>query len=185
MHPVHVLWHSAGERSSEHCVLAETPAGWRISGVTVLPVDAASSHIEYSVDTGPDWETRRAHVAVYGARRLEWEAVRLEEGWAVNGTVRDDLSGCTDVDLGWTPATNTLPIRRLGLDVGESATTVALWLRFPEFDLTPLEQRYTRTTDRLWRYSSGSFDAEIAVDEHGLAQRYGNDLWTAIAVSRS
>ena len=35
------------------------------------------------------------------------------------------LDGCPDVDFGWTPATNTVPIRRLGLEVGETASITA------------------------------------------------------------
>jgi len=44
--------------------------------------------------------------------------------WNGGSTVRErtDLAGCSDVDLGWTPATNILPIRRTGLVVGGSTT---------------------------------------------------------------
>ena len=54
---------------------------------------------------------------------------------------RPDLDSCSDIDLGWTPATNLLPIRRLALDVGETATTTAVWVRFPEMTIEPSEQK--------------------------------------------
>lgn len=41
---------------------------------------------------------------------------------AAHGTGRDELAGCLDVDLRATPYSNTMPVRRLGLDVGASAT---------------------------------------------------------------
>jgi hypothetical protein len=38
--------------------------------------------------------------------------------------------GCLDIDLGFSPSTNLLPIRRLTLAVGEAATVRAAWLPF-------------------------------------------------------
>jgi hypothetical protein len=61
--------------------------------------------------------------------------------------------GCTDIDL-ISASTNTIPIRRLGLAVGETAEVGAAWLRFPVSTLS-LEQRYTRLEEGLYRYESG------------------------------
>jgi hypothetical protein len=96
--------------------------------------------------------------------------------WLVDDVMNDDLKGCVDIDLGWTPATNTLPIRCLGLHVGESAETVSAWLRFPEMDSTAATQSYTRVSDNLWRYRSGHIDYDLEVSADGVVCRYG-DLW--------
>ena len=89
-----------------------------------------------------------------------------------------EFEGLVDVDLQVTPATNTLPIRRLQLGVGESAETDALWVRFPELALERLPQRYTRTGEFRYTYESrgGAFRAELEVDAQGLVVRYG-DIW--------
>jgi hypothetical protein len=60
----------------------------------------------------------------------------------VDGELVSQLDGCTDVDFGWTPATNTVPIRRLGLEVGQRASITAAWIRFPELDVVASEQWY-------------------------------------------
>ena len=52
------------------------------------------------------------------------------------------------MDLSATPSTNTLPIRRLALDVGASREVRAAWIRFPSCEIAPLPQRYTRLADR-------------------------------------
>ena len=39
----------------------------------------------------------------------------------INGAHRPDLDGCVDVELSCTPFTLSLPVRRLGLGVGEAA----------------------------------------------------------------
>ena len=73
-------------------------------------------------------------------------------GWARDGLPLPELAGALDVDLGFTPLTNTLPIRRLALAVGESAPVRSAWLRFPELRLEPLQQTYTREAELTFRY---------------------------------
>jgi hypothetical protein len=100
---------------------------------------------------------------------------------------QDDLEalhGLTDVDLGFSPVTNTLPIRRLDPAIGESVAVTAAWVRFPELTIEPLPQRYTRLAERRYRYESagGAFVAEIEVDDLGLVTTYEGG-WRRSAVS--
>ena len=74
--------------------------------------------------------------------------------WRLNGVEQPQVDGCIDVDLNFSPSTNLLPIRRVGLAVGERASVRAAWLRFPEFTLEPLEQIYERVGETAWRYES-------------------------------
>ena len=74
------------------------------------------------------------------------ELAELAEVWS--GTERPpEYSDCVDVDLSFTPATNTLPIRRLGLDIGEEAEIHVAWLVWPELTVQPVLQRYTRLAE--------------------------------------
>ncbi|HEU0053514.1 MAG TPA: putative glycolipid-binding domain-containing protein [Longimicrobium sp.] len=109
-------------------------------------------------------------------------SIAVEDGrWTVDGAARPELDGCVDVDISLSPSTNTLPIRRLGLAVGESAEVAAAWVRFPGLTVEVLPQRYTRLDERRWRYESrrGSFVAELEVDADGVVTRYG-DLWERV-----
>ncbi|HEY7176965.1 MAG TPA: putative glycolipid-binding domain-containing protein, partial [Micromonosporaceae bacterium] len=78
--------------------------------------------------------------------------------------------------------TNTLPIRRLGLGVGESAEILVGYIDVPTLTLRPAAQRYTRSTDRTYRYESGSFRADVIVDDAGLVIDYVR-LWRRVGVS--
>ena len=83
------------------------------------------------------------------------------------------MRGCHDVDLAVTPATNTLPVRRLELGIGKSEAIVASWVKFPELTVQPLSQRYTRLTKNTYHYeSSTGFSADIVVDDLGLVTTY-------------
>lgn len=105
-----------------------------------------------------------------------------DQQWQVDEQEREDLTGCVDVDLSITPATNTLPIRRLRLAVGESAEVTAAWVRFPALSVEPLRQRYTRLAENRYRYESleSGFTAELTVDDQGLVTHYpgGWEMWT-------
>ena len=94
------------------------------------------------------------------------------------------MMGCTDIDLNFSPSTNLLPIRRLGLAVGEASDVKAAWLRFPSFRLEPLAQQYRRLDELTYRYESagGQFVAELKVDPSGFVVDYPG-LWQAEAVS--
>jgi uncharacterized protein len=85
-----------------------------------------------------------------------------------------------DVDLGFTPATNTLPIRRLALAIGQSTPARSAWLRFPELRLEPLEQTYTREADQTFRYRAlidgETFTARLDTDVYGRVVLY-EGLW--------
>jgi hypothetical protein len=115
------------------------------------------------------------------ARRLALEADGAGH-WAVDGAPAAGLDGCLDVDLGWTPATNTLPIRRLGLRLGRTATIAAAWVLFPHLSVQLARQSYERLAERRWRYRQETYAADLTVDDAGLVLRY--DEWTAIAHSR-
>ena len=101
--------------------------------------------------------------------------------WRSSGRELHELTGCEDVDLALTPATNTLPIRRLDLGIGKSESVVAAWVKLPELTVQPLSQRYTRLSKNTYRYESNTgFSAEIVVDDLGLVTAYPGG-WERIA----
>ena len=103
-------------------------------------------------------------------------------GWTIDGARASALRGCTDVDLGFSPSTNTLPIRRLRLDISASKTINAAWVRFPGLEVVKAAQAYTRLDELTYRYASGSFEAELTVDGVGLVTDYAVWRRTAFAL---
>ena len=118
----------------------------------------AESHVRWRRLDVPGTEEARV-VRTAGGWRLTGE-VRVEEGgpagdgegrWSRDAAPLPGVEGALDVDLGFTPATNTLPIRRLALAVGETRPVRSAWLRFPGLRLEPLEQTYTREAGDVYR----------------------------------
>jgi hypothetical protein len=87
-----------------------------------------------------------------------------------------EVAACIDIDLNFSPSTNLLPIRRLGLEIGQQAEVRAAWLRFPSCKLEPLVQVYRRIGPNAYRYESagGKFVADLQVDDNGFVTQYPN-----------
>src|SRR5829696_6757114 len=94
------------------------------------------------------------------------------------GEPMPDLDGCIDVDISATPFTNTLPIRRLGFEPGQSEELTVAYIRVPELLIGPERQRYgcleARVDDGLYRFEAlpSGFTAELPVDADGLVLDY-------------
>jgi len=85
------------------------------------------------------------------------------------------LSDAVDIDLAVSPFTNTLPIRRLRLEEGETADIVTAYISSPGAEVLADPQRYTcLKKNALYRYASldSDFTRDIEVDEQGLVTLY-------------
>ncbi len=152
----------------------------------MLPLGDQPCHVDYDVFCDGHWMPESCIVRVSLPMQVRTLELRSDHNgyWRVNGEAAPHLTGCSDIDLGWTPATNTVPIRRLDLDVGDTANIVAAWIRFPELDVVANQQHYTRIASDRWRYRSGEYDFELVIDApSGLVLVYGDDLWRAAALS--
>lgn len=184
-----VAWRRLDEPGSEYCALARLATGWRFEGTVTVALDGRPLLAHYRVDCARDWRTRAVIVRAHeGAppRALRLLADARGRWWHGDHELMA-LRGCRDVDLGVTPSTNTLPIRRLGLAVGEARELTAAWVRFPDLTVQPLEQRYTRLAERRYRYESlidggGAFRADLDLDDLGLVTRYAG-LFERIATT--
>jgi ribosomal protein S18 acetylase RimI-like enzyme len=177
-----VLWRRLDQPGHDAARLERRPDGWRLAGTALLQEDARPCRLDYEVHCDANWHTRSALVAGWiGAESVCLELSTDGTGhWQLNGAAQPQVAGCLDLDLAFTPATNTLPIRRLNLEIGAAAPVPAAWLRFPKLTLEQLEQVYTRTGEREYRYESdgGRFVAPLSVSDAGLITRYG-ELWQA------
>jgi hypothetical protein len=155
-----------------------------LRGWVVALVDGVGCAVEYEVAVDQQWVTREVDVTLHRGytRTLEMEHDG-DGGWTVDGVPGPDLDGCLDVDLGVSPSTNTLPIRRLRLGVGEEASLHAVWVRFPDLVVEVLPQSYQRKAESIYRYQSDSFEADLVVDDQGVVLRYGDSLWQTVALS--
>lgn len=174
--PRHVRWRPAKGEGLEHVTLSETQQGYSANGVAVGARGGAPYGLTWRVETDRGWNTTGlwlmntdgVSLALAGDGAGNWRADTAE------GPLLPEFSGCIDVDIAATPFTNTLPIRRLGLKVGESARIRVLYLPVPALAPEVVEQRYTRLAPRRWLYEGlfRGFQAELEVDADGIVLDY-------------
>jgi uncharacterized protein len=195
--PTAMFWRRLDTAGSEQ-VLYSDRAGLRAKG-TMLAATPVPFACRYELYTDDAWATARFEVTVEGAGFLR--SVRLERAagrWRVTATEQGNLDAALlaaghpraalpgseepvklakalDVDLGFTPLTNTLPIRRLGLlnaAPGTGRTVEVAWVLVPSLEVVDAVQTYQVLEGLRFRFTSGDFTADLDVDEQGYVRHY-------------
>ena len=169
-------WRDWAGDGLEHLVLREGPDGVHADSAVVGADDGEVFAARYRIHCDLEWRTRRLQVSRVGDDRpLDLSGDGAGHWTDPAGAPRTDLAGAIDVDLTATPFTNTLPIRRLRLASGQSATIQVVYVRVPDLSVTTVRQRYTcLEPGRRYRFESvdSDFTREIEVDGDGLVVTY-------------
>jgi hypothetical protein len=180
-----ILWQRLDEPGSEWCWVRPHGGGRLIEGVALVALEAVPWRVDYTIEIDELGRTRRASIRAAGgedparARTLELEANGAGT-WRRNDAVIIDAPDCLDIDLGFSPVTNSLPIWRLGLEPGKRAEIRVAWVLFPSLEVVEGRQTYERLDEATWRYRSAGFEADLTVGEDGLVDDYAG-YWRAIA----
>ncbi len=181
---IEAYWTAIGTVGLEHLILRQGQDGIQADGLVLRYHNGQGLRIGYQMHCDPGWRTRELRVQTSGIEAIELYASADGNGKWVGpeGEVLDELDGCIDVDIMATPFTNTLPIRRLGLGVGESREIDAAYVRIPDLQLSRARQRYTCLEMEggrgryLYESLDGDFKAVLRVDGQGLVLDY-EGLW--------
>lgn len=174
------LWRRLDLPGHDSCCLWKSDHGWHLAGTAIFWFEQQPCLLSYEVNTHLNWETCTANVSGYvGESVIALAIARTPNNyWSINDTDVQDAAGCIDLDLGFTPATNLIAIRRLSLAIGARSPAPAAWLEFPTFTLKQLEQHYHRISADRYDYAApevGYADV-LDVDEYGAIARYPQ-LW--------
>jgi uncharacterized protein len=121
--------------------------------------------LEYVLETGEGFVSERLQLACRtrdGTRTLDLR----------RGSV--PLVGeVLDLDLGYSPLFNSLPVLRDRLhEGGEAHDYVMAWVAVPELSVSESRQHYSPLGDGLVRFRSGTFSADVEFDADGFVVRY-------------
>ena len=113
-----------------------------------------------------------------GDKPIDFDILREPECWRLNGRAVAGLSHLLDLDLGFTPATNLLQLKRAAPQVGESVSLPAAWFDLDEGRLWELPQMCQRLTETAYSYVAPSvpYRAVLEVSEDGFVMSYPG-LW--------
>ena len=189
-----LLWSGLDAWRAEAATVDLGPDELRATG-TQLGTGAVPYRLDYRLDTGAGFVTRRLEVEAAGngwTRSLHlthdgkgrWRCDVEEHGAvalpAAGGDV-EAVCGALDCDLGLSPLTNVMPICRHGLHKRPGAADFLMaWVSVPDLGLHPSRQRYehvrTGSDGAVVRYvdlgTHKGFVSELELDLDGLVVIY-------------
>ena len=142
--------------------------GWR-------GLDASRLELAWAERAGDDLRARGTQLGTEPQLyELHYELVGGVLRVRVDGrSVELGLEGADFFDLAASPLFNSLPIIRYDLHRGgEPRDFVMTWVSVPELEVSRSEQRYEPLAPGLVRFRSGSFTAELELDDDGFVLRY-------------
>jgi hypothetical protein len=189
-----VLWSGIDDWRAEAARVELDEDGVRASG-TQVGVDPVAYRLDYELEAPERFVTRRLWVSARGegwARQIElnhdgegvWSSDQKSEGeneLPPPGGDVDGVGGALDCDLGLSPLTNLMPVRRQRLHErpGELELLTA-WVSVPDLGLHRYPQRYehvrTGPSGSVVRFVdrglAPGFESELELDRDGLVVVY-------------
>jgi len=174
------MWRSLDGTKFEHVKILENNEGITADGLMIHLNDNETLRMRYRIYCDTSWRIHKAELIKLD--ETDERLLLLSDG---NGTWRnerdtpiDELNGCRDIDIHFSPFTNTLAIRRLNLQPGESANIEAVFISGQTMQLAAASQRYTHlgnnSSGAHYKYEglSSGFKKTLPVDHTGLVMEY-------------
>ena len=169
-------WERLDVPGFDSCALIQTDSGWRLEGHAEFNEAGRAHKIDYSVDCAANWNTWRAEIKGTSNHLIERKSGR----WFLDGRPQDDIAaGVTQIDFGFTPATNYIQLKQMALAIGQGDDCVVAWFDLGEGELAYLHQMYNRTGQLTYDYDSPSYGYHetLTLAENGFVADYPH-LWT-------
>jgi hypothetical protein len=176
MHTIIARWQDWSSRGIEHLVLKEGPHQIVAEAAILGTIDDHVFAALYKILCDAEWHVKRVKINEIGSDITAELASDGVGNWVDgSGVPQPQLRNAIDIDISITPFTNTLPIRRLNLQQGQSQEILAVYIQLPNIAVTTDRQRYTcLEAGRRYRYETidSEFTREIEIDAHGLVTSY-------------
>lgn len=177
-------WAPADGVGLEHLRISTDPDGITAAGMVIGSSDGVPFALSYRALLFHDWTFHALRIDAVDSSDVVMMSRSPEGMWLVRGRERKALTPCIDIDLSWTPFTNNLPMRRLGLSTGESREIRVAHIEPPDFIPKIAVQRYScLETGKRFLYEDLTFGtvAEFELQDDGLLGDYPG-LFRRIAV---
>ncbi|HVL22801.1 MAG TPA: putative glycolipid-binding domain-containing protein [Thermomicrobiales bacterium] len=174
-----VIWSTWDDTGYEQVRIDDGHPGWTVFDSMFVRVDdGAVRRGGYTLICDKAWRALEIRLMVEQAPGSMAARHLLATGdgrWTdADGVHLPALDGCVDIDIAWTPLTNTLPIRRLSLQPGQEEIIRVVYLPLPSLEIGVWEQRYTGLEPGAVRYESlaSDFRRDLTVDSEGFVIDY-------------
>jgi len=170
-----ILWSGIEYYSLENCIVETTPDSVMINSIIIGLYNETIYRVRYDIVLDNDWSTNSCIIeARINNQFKKIELVKDRGSWFLNGKIHPEFDGCSDVDIPLTPLTNSLPINRLKLNVGDEAKVDIIYIDLLEDAIKHVKQQYRRIKSDIFKYENipNDFEAEIKLDSAGFVIDY-------------
>lgn len=175
-----ICWKPTWNKEFEGVGLEHLLLGHHAADSVILAVDDERGpfRLAYRLDWDKSWQIRNAELVLTTERATRSMKLQTDGRghWQDgDGEALEALDGCLDIDIWPTPFTNTFPLLREPMAVGERREFLMAWIFAPDLTVRPQAQAYTRLADRLYLFENldgSGFQAELPVDEEGIVLDY-------------
>ena len=169
------IWNKKREGAGlEHLLLSEGAAD---SVVLAFDENLEPFRLTYRLRWNEAWLLRDAELVVAADHFTRSLSLRTDGRghWHRDGEADNALDGCLDIDIWPTPFTNSFPIRRERMAIGDRREFRVAWIFAPDLTVKSQPQAYTRLGERRYLFETldgSGFRAELPIDEDGVVLDY-------------
>lgn len=174
-----LMWQSLAEPGWEHVRVQDDHPGWTVfDSIFAREHNGQVLRGGYTLVIDKSWRTLELRLMVEIAPGEMTGIHLLSEGdghWTdANEQPVLGLDGCMDVDIQWSPLTNTLPINRIPLHGTDEHEINVVFVHLPDLSLEPVTQRYRRVDSETVQYATEHRDGVrlLKVDDDGFVTHY-------------
>lgn len=170
-----VTWIGIEEDTVENCIITANEDFRVVTSTITGAMDAQKLNLSYKIILNKNWQVQ-SFVARNETNLFTFAATQYETGrWKneLNGNLHE-FDNCIDIDIFPTPFTNSLPLKRDPLKIGEEKYYSMLWIDLVEGKLRKDRQRYQRLTNTTYRFTSldTNFTADIEFNNRAIVEFY-------------
>jgi uncharacterized protein len=158
-------WQTWDTAHDEVLTLRWENEGWTATG------EVGRERIHYVMRLSPLWQVRQMLLFRDMEEPDLWLATDGSGRWGeMNGAHRTELDGCRDLDLGCTPFTLMLPVKRLPVDIGDEFEVPVISVDVETLSVVRSSRSFARVSQRSWRYREAPEGEirDLTLDEYGL-----------------
>jgi len=142
--------------------------------------DNKTYRVAYMITCDIIFQFRKIELTLEGESKKELSLNLDKTGlwYDEKGMWHQELDGCHEPDINFTPLTNTLPINRLNLEIGETKQIKTAYIALPQMTISPVIQSYECLAKDengaiyLYKNLTSNYEAELSVNAGSFVKEY-------------
>lgn len=172
-----LTWDGIENRTLEKCLVKTSAEGYEVVSEIKGTIDAKPVELRYRILLDDKWSVKEFYAEnCLSSNNFKIHYLQANPGQWIdeNGLSLPQFNDCIDIDIFPTPFTNSLPLKRTPLHIGESAEFKMLWVDLIDGVSRCDLQRYKRLDNNTYRFTSldTGFTADIDFTEDLFVQHY-------------